>query len=286
MQSIEKRAQNNGGQDNGRLRRLRGSTTVELPNGSIHINTGSKVGQVLLENILSLPADLKIRGEENLTTLRTVLDCNKRQPDQAVGVWGTLIHTGHLDFPKVVEAIVKAGGEDFRERIFLDMGNRVDGTLGVGFASRFYPFTRTPQPYDAEADGNLSAEELAVRMAEDQALLRESRRAMDYFFKQGRVGLIAPTGSRKKTEVIPQVVGYFKGKLIMPIHIDGSAQILAPGRFLPSRRGTLTISFGEIYPFSDIEGATRGISSREEQRRAQASMVMDRINALAPQRKL
>lgn len=263
-----------------RFRRLVAPEVRVSSDQVIHLNQGRIWGQRATESILGIAANLHVSGMENLASLRAQLRANEKSPDQKTGVWVTINHAGHLDFPKTIEGLA-FGGEELRRRAIIAMGSRVAESFFVDLGTRQYQWVRTPQPYEEAVDGKLTEDQLVQRTREDMILLRQSKEALRYAFGKGMFGVIAPTGTRKANhEGIPAVTGYLKGNLILPAYIEGSGKILPPGEWRP-HRGTVKITFGEMYPFSEIEQSCRNLP-RDEQRKAEINMVMDRIAALAP----
>jgi hypothetical protein len=264
-----------------RLKHLQAPRFTTASGDVINFNRGWAFGQHVTERILGLAADLNISNLENLVPLRKQIEENEANPKKATPIWVALNHAGHLDFPKAIEALSFSMGGDLRERAFMAMGSRVAENVLIDLGTRQYQWVRTPQPYDEVADGPLTEKQLIQRGGEDLILLTQSRKAMRALFREGKFGVIAPTGTRKANhEGIPEVVHYFKSGHILPVHIGGSGEILPPGEWRP-RRGTVTITFGEMYSFSELEGMYKDLP-RDRQMKAQVDEVMRRIDAVAP----
>jgi len=264
-----------------RMRHLRAPRFKAGPDEEIRFNKGLRFGQGLVETFLGTKSDLRVLGSENLYVLRKVLENGEKNPGQRKKVIVTLNHESHLDLPKLVEAMAFGGGDDLRRKLFIFLGDRLTGSLLVDLGSRQYPWIRTPQPYDEKMDGKLTEAQLDQKQAEDHALIRDARSAMNYLFSHDRFGVLVPTGTRKAGhDGIPAVTGYLKGTSILPVHISGTNEILPPGEWR-AHKGTVTVRFGEMYSFSEIEQSCQELP-RDQQRKAQIDMVMGRIYALAP----
>lgn len=277
MAVAEREAQK--GHFSSRFRHLRAPEIRTASGEVIHFNRGSRLGQRVVETFLSPSGHVHTSGLENIADLRKLVEEGENSSNPPK-VFVTVSHESHLDLPRVIESLGRYGGEGLRRRLFVVIGNRLAGNFWVDQGSRQYPWVRAPQIYNPKFDGPLSEEELAKRNTEDFALLKDSKRAINYLFSQGRIGMIAPSGTRKEPDGVPQVVSYFKDCIILPVHIKGSAKVLPPGSGMP-KRGNIDITFGPMYSFNDIEEQYRDLP-KDQQRSAAIKEVMRRIYSLSP----